>query len=242
MIYPIINPPVVQSQQAPTQKKEFTKKPKRKQVKNACINCQKACKKCDDGRACQRCIKLGLTATCVDSPRKERRKGVKRGPYKKRQPRAQQQQLAQQMEQQQCEQTFQQPCSFDWFDPTLACWPMQQEQPIWDNQLSTLDLFAVDNIPQQQSMLPMEDDFSAGSSPSNTTLSSPTTPPSAHSLLPAQQRIAMLQSQQQQMFQQQTLMLEQFQQKQQQSIPLQQQQTIPELASAWMFEPTQCCL
>ncbi|KAI9323761.1 hypothetical protein BX666DRAFT_108842 [Dichotomocladium elegans] len=61
-------------------------KSKRKQVKNACVNCQKACKKCDDGRACQRCIKLGLTATCVDSPRKERRKGVKRGPYKKRQP------------------------------------------------------------------------------------------------------------------------------------------------------------
>ena len=56
------------------------------------VNCQKACKKCDDGRACQRCIKLGLTATCVDSPRKERRKGIKRGPYKKRQPRAEQQQ------------------------------------------------------------------------------------------------------------------------------------------------------
>lgn len=36
MIYPIINPPVVQSQQAPTQKKDITKKPKRKQVKNAC--------------------------------------------------------------------------------------------------------------------------------------------------------------------------------------------------------------
>lgn len=49
------------------------------------VNCQKACKKCDDGRPCQRCIKLGLTATCVNSPRKERKKGVKRGPYKKRQ-------------------------------------------------------------------------------------------------------------------------------------------------------------
>ncbi|ORY93846.1 hypothetical protein BCR43DRAFT_347634 [Syncephalastrum racemosum] len=61
------------------------KKAKRKQVKNACVNCQKACKKCDNGRPCQRCIKLGLTATCVDSPRKERRKGIKRGPYKKRQ-------------------------------------------------------------------------------------------------------------------------------------------------------------
>ncbi|CAO3671942.1 unnamed protein product [Rhizopus stolonifer] len=60
-------------------------KPKRKQVKNACVNCQKACKKCDDGRPCKRCIKLGLTATCRDSDRKERKKGVKRGPYKKRQ-------------------------------------------------------------------------------------------------------------------------------------------------------------
>ncbi|KAG0173022.1 hypothetical protein DFQ28_010758 [Apophysomyces sp. BC1034] len=60
-------------------------KPKRKQVKNACVNCQKACKKCDDGRPCQRCIKLGLTATCTNSARKERKKGVKRGPYKKRQ-------------------------------------------------------------------------------------------------------------------------------------------------------------
>ncbi|KAI9321241.1 hypothetical protein BX666DRAFT_952773 [Dichotomocladium elegans] len=61
------------------------KRPKRRQVKNACVNCQKACKKCDDGRPCQRCIKLGLTATCTNSPRKERKKGVKRGPYKKRQ-------------------------------------------------------------------------------------------------------------------------------------------------------------
>ncbi|KAI8381539.1 uncharacterized protein BYT42DRAFT_566874 [Radiomyces spectabilis] len=61
------------------------KKSKRKQVKNACVNCQKACKKCDEGRPCQRCIKLGITATCINSPRKERKKGVKRGPYKKRQ-------------------------------------------------------------------------------------------------------------------------------------------------------------
>ncbi|CAM0137545.1 hypothetical protein VKS41_003012 [Umbelopsis sp. WA50703] len=59
-------------------------KPKRKQVKNACVNCQKACKKCDDGRPCARCIKYGLTETCVDSVRKERKKGVKRGPYKRR--------------------------------------------------------------------------------------------------------------------------------------------------------------
>ncbi|KAI8062186.1 hypothetical protein BC940DRAFT_309353 [Gongronella butleri] len=59
-------------------------KPKRKQVKNACVNCQKACKKCDDGRPCQRCIKYGLTDTCQNSVRKERKKGIKRGPYKRR--------------------------------------------------------------------------------------------------------------------------------------------------------------
>ncbi|KAI9318211.1 hypothetical protein BX666DRAFT_1936062 [Dichotomocladium elegans] len=59
-------------------------RPKRKQVKNACVNCQKACKKCDDGRPCQRCIKYGLIDTCANSVRKERKKGIKRGPYKKR--------------------------------------------------------------------------------------------------------------------------------------------------------------
>ncbi|KAJ2076443.1 hypothetical protein H4R24_005692, partial [Coemansia sp. RSA 988] len=57
---------------------------KRAQVKNACINCQKACKKCDSGRPCQRCIKYSLADTCVDSKRKPRKRGVKRGPYKKR--------------------------------------------------------------------------------------------------------------------------------------------------------------
>ncbi|KAI9337433.1 hypothetical protein BD770DRAFT_401142 [Pilaira anomala] len=60
-------------------------KPKRRQVKNACVNCQKACKKCDEGRPCQRCIKYNLTETCKDSIRKERKKGVKRGPYKRNQ-------------------------------------------------------------------------------------------------------------------------------------------------------------
>ncbi|CAG8539479.1 3154_t:CDS:10 [Diversispora eburnea] len=48
-------------------------KPKRKQVKNAC-----ACKKCDDGRPCQRCIRYELTETCRNSIRKERKKGIKR--------------------------------------------------------------------------------------------------------------------------------------------------------------------
>lgn len=59
-------------------------RPKRTQCKNACTNCQKACKKCDDNRPCQRCVRYGTVDTCVDSKRKERKKGIKRGPYKKR--------------------------------------------------------------------------------------------------------------------------------------------------------------
>ncbi|KAG8715793.1 hypothetical protein FRC08_010168 [Ceratobasidium sp. 394] len=59
-------------------------RPKRKQVKNACSACQRACKRCDVGRPCERCIKYGMQDTCRDSLRKERKKGVKRGPYKKR--------------------------------------------------------------------------------------------------------------------------------------------------------------
>ncbi|CAO3647578.1 unnamed protein product [Cunninghamella blakesleeana] len=57
---------------------------KRRQVRNACTNCQKACKKCDDARPCPRCIRYNLSDTCVSSTRKERKKGVKRGPYKQR--------------------------------------------------------------------------------------------------------------------------------------------------------------
>ncbi|KAG0216868.1 hypothetical protein BGX31_000441 [Mortierella sp. GBA43] len=64
----------------------LVQKPKRRQVKNACVNCQKACKKCDEGRPCARCIKYGLTETCVDSTRKVRKKGIKRGPYKRKIP------------------------------------------------------------------------------------------------------------------------------------------------------------
>lgn len=45
------------------------------------MNCQKACKKCDDGRPCERCVKYGLESTCRDSARKERRRSSKRGTY-----------------------------------------------------------------------------------------------------------------------------------------------------------------
>ncbi|KAJ7771880.1 hypothetical protein B0H16DRAFT_1305660 [Mycena metata] len=58
---------------------------KRMQVKNACTNCQKACKKCDPARPCLRCVRYGFgVEECLNSQRKERRKGAKRGPYKKR--------------------------------------------------------------------------------------------------------------------------------------------------------------
>ncbi|KAF8471514.1 hypothetical protein JB92DRAFT_3054792 [Gautieria morchelliformis] len=59
-------------------------KPKRKQVKMACTNCAAACKRCDVARPCERCIKYGLSDTCRDGQRKERKKGFKRGPYNKR--------------------------------------------------------------------------------------------------------------------------------------------------------------
>ncbi|KAL6300951.1 hypothetical protein BKA93DRAFT_498591 [Sparassis latifolia] len=59
-------------------------RPKRKQVKMACTNCASACKRCNETRPCDRCVKYGITDTCVDGVRKERKKGVKRGPYKRK--------------------------------------------------------------------------------------------------------------------------------------------------------------
>ena len=59
---------------------------KRKQVKQACINCRKACKKCEEQRPCCRCARLGLAESCVDWQRKPREKGHKRGPYFKKLP------------------------------------------------------------------------------------------------------------------------------------------------------------
>lgn len=59
-------------------------KSKRHQVRNACSNCQKSCKRCADIRPCPRCVNKGMGDTCVDSVRKERERGKKRGPYKRR--------------------------------------------------------------------------------------------------------------------------------------------------------------
>ncbi|KAF5357892.1 hypothetical protein D9756_001786 [Leucocoprinus leucothites] len=75
-MYPFSPPPQIVATPSP--------RPKRRQVKNACTNCQKACKKCDDARPCLRCVKYGVGEECVDSQRKQRKKGIKRGPYKKR--------------------------------------------------------------------------------------------------------------------------------------------------------------
>ncbi|KAF8918750.1 hypothetical protein CPB85DRAFT_1002324 [Mucidula mucida] len=59
-------------------------RPKRKQVKMACTNCALACKRCDESRPCERCTKYGIAEACVDGQRKERKKGIKRGPYKRK--------------------------------------------------------------------------------------------------------------------------------------------------------------
>ncbi|KAJ6504031.1 hypothetical protein DFH09DRAFT_1335464 [Mycena vulgaris] len=61
-----------------------TMRPKRNQVKMACTDCAQACKCCDDTRPCARCLKYNMGDSCVDGQRKERKKGVKRGPYKRR--------------------------------------------------------------------------------------------------------------------------------------------------------------
>lgn len=47
---------------------------KRKQVKRACINCQKAHAACDDTRPCNRCVTLNLAPTCEDVGRRKKQK------------------------------------------------------------------------------------------------------------------------------------------------------------------------
>lgn len=48
------------------------RRPKRKQVKRACVNCRKSHSGCDDLRPCSRCIDNGLESSCADIPRKKR--------------------------------------------------------------------------------------------------------------------------------------------------------------------------
>ncbi|KAI9226204.1 MAG: hypothetical protein DHS80DRAFT_19109, partial [Piptocephalis tieghemiana] len=47
-------------------------RPRRKQVRQACSNCQKASRGCDEARPCRRCVHRGLSDTCVNLPRKQR--------------------------------------------------------------------------------------------------------------------------------------------------------------------------
>ncbi|THV04700.1 hypothetical protein K435DRAFT_746459 [Dendrothele bispora CBS 962.96] len=89
--YPVMYPPGVvyaafppQATPAASPALGTTGRPKRKQVKMACTNCAAACKRCDDARPCERCQKYGIAESCVDGQRKERKKGIKRGPYKRK--------------------------------------------------------------------------------------------------------------------------------------------------------------
>ncbi|THV07386.1 hypothetical protein K435DRAFT_772713 [Dendrothele bispora CBS 962.96] len=88
--YPVMYPPGMfyafppPPQTSPASAPAVAPRPKRKQVKMACTNCATASKRCDEGRPCQRCRKYGTADTCVDGQRKERKKGVKRGPYKRK--------------------------------------------------------------------------------------------------------------------------------------------------------------
>ncbi|KAG1748354.1 uncharacterized protein EDB91DRAFT_876156 [Suillus paluster] len=81
MMYPY--PPPGFPPYAPPPQTNF-QRVKRKQVKMACTNCANACKRCDEQRPCERCVKYGIPESCIDGVRKERQKGIKRGPYKRK--------------------------------------------------------------------------------------------------------------------------------------------------------------
>ncbi|KAJ3736751.1 hypothetical protein DFJ43DRAFT_1050627 [Lentinula guzmanii] len=82
MVYTFPPQPVPSA--TPAVSSAFNSRPKRRQVKMACTNCAAACKRCDEARPCERCKKYGFADTCVDGQRKERKKGIKRGPYKRK--------------------------------------------------------------------------------------------------------------------------------------------------------------
>ena len=63
-MYPF--PPGMVNQQPP--------RTKRRQVKNACTNCQAACKFCDNNRSCRRCMEYEIQDTCVNSSWKKRKR------------------------------------------------------------------------------------------------------------------------------------------------------------------------
>ena len=47
-------------------------KRKKPQAKVACTNCRRQHAGCTDGRPCERCVRMGLAATCEDTPKKKR--------------------------------------------------------------------------------------------------------------------------------------------------------------------------
>lgn len=52
---------------------------KRKQVRNACTNCQRVAKKgCSDTRPCHRCVRLGIADTCQSSVHRHRLPGMRK--------------------------------------------------------------------------------------------------------------------------------------------------------------------
>ena len=52
---------------------DIEKIPKREQIKNACVNCKIAHKKCDINRPCNRCSEFKIPEQCKNSIRKSRK-------------------------------------------------------------------------------------------------------------------------------------------------------------------------
>ena len=53
-----------------TKKKSNDSQPK-KRAKRACFHCKKAKTSCTNQRPCARCVRLGLSDTCLDTPRSD---------------------------------------------------------------------------------------------------------------------------------------------------------------------------
>ncbi|KAI9335947.1 hypothetical protein BDR26DRAFT_865400 [Obelidium mucronatum] len=70
--------------QSPATSSDAGTKQRRPQAKNACVNCKKSCKKCENVRPCPRCIQRGIADSCRDSERKVRKGGELRGPYRRK--------------------------------------------------------------------------------------------------------------------------------------------------------------
>ncbi|RPD82282.1 hypothetical protein L226DRAFT_564876 [Lentinus tigrinus ALCF2SS1-7] len=76
---PVMNPTVAASPNPSVDSAASTSPMQRKSrgVKIACTNCRTANKKCDEGRPCGRCMKLGMSDSCISAERKQRTRRVK---------------------------------------------------------------------------------------------------------------------------------------------------------------------